>query len=128
VAERIERVRRGSRRKRDLDAFAAIENAGAGREQRDVLSRVMPTRASQAAWRAARRDLAASLPPSTFELWISPVSLLGQLDGQLVLVAPDRVRAWLERRYIRSLNEAVVRVSSSFTEVLLLAPPTEGRP
>ncbi len=60
-----------------------------------------------ALWERVRGDLKASLPPSTFKLWLEPLQAVSAQGRTLYLVAPDSVRAWVERRYERTLTEAL---------------------
>ena len=75
-----------------------------------------------ALWERVRGDLRASLPPSTFKLWLEPLQAVSAQGHTLYLTAPDSVRAWVERRYARTLNEALARHTGESTEVVLVAP------
>ncbi|HEX7244786.1 MAG TPA: chromosomal replication initiator protein DnaA [Solirubrobacterales bacterium] len=68
-------------------------------------------------WREVRERLRASLPPSTFELWIDPLQVGGSRAGVLYLSAPDNVRAWSERRYAGLIREALAAVGSELNDV-----------
>src|SRR5918999_1173308 len=75
-----------------------------------------------ALWERVRGDLRASLPPSTFKLWLEPLQPLSAQDRTLYVSAPDSVRAWVERRYERVLGEALARHTGEATEIVLVAP------
>jgi chromosomal replication initiator protein len=60
-----------------------------------------------ALWQGARGRLRSSVPESTFELWLEPISVAGLRGETLHLSAPDEVRAWVERRYSSLIREAV---------------------
>jgi chromosomal replication initiator protein len=73
-------------------------------------------------WERVRGDLRASLPPSTFKLWLEPLQAVSAQDRTLYLTAPDSVRAWVERRYERVLTEALARHTGEATRIVLVAP------
>ena len=75
-----------------------------------------------ALWERVRGDLRASLPASTFKLWLEPLRAVSAQGHTLYLAAPDTVRAWVERRYERTLNEALHRHAGDQTEIVLVAP------
>ena len=63
-----------------------------------------------ALWERVREDLRASLPASTFELWLEPLRAVSAQGHTLYLSArPRPVRAWVERRYERTLTDALRR-------------------
>ena len=94
----------------------------------------MPDRVSEdvsALWERVRGDLRASMPTSTFKLWLEPLRVVSAQDRTLYLTAPDSVRAWVERRYERALTEALRHHAGEGTEIVLVAPgkdPQERRP
>ena len=51
--------------------------------------------------------LRASVPESTFKLWLEPLDLEGVQGETLFLSAPDGIRAWVERRYSSLIREAL---------------------
>ena len=72
------------------------------------------------AWDGVRDELRASLPPSTFALWIEPLRPVSARSSTLYLSAPESVRTWVERRYLPRLVAAVRRREPSLREVRLL--------
>ena len=53
-----------------------------------------------ALWQAAQARLRASVPDSTYKLWLEPLRGGRQSDSEtLFLSAPEGIRAWAERRY-----------------------------
>ncbi len=52
-----------------------------------------------AVWTRVRDELEASLPDSTFRLWLRPLELVSADGEAIYLSAPDGIRAWVERRY-----------------------------
>src|SRR6476659_10077954 len=60
-----------------------------------------------AIWQATRERLRASVPESTFNLWLAPLEPIGEDGETLYLSAPDNVRAWAERRYRGLISEAL---------------------
>ncbi|MGI9021316.1 MAG: chromosomal replication initiator protein DnaA [Solirubrobacterales bacterium] len=79
----------------------------------------------EAIWAGAREDLRASLPPATFELWLSPVAAKAVHGDTLVLSAPESVRRWVERRYADRVAAAVSGRDSRLTGVSFAAPGDE---
>lgn len=49
----------------------------------------------------------ASVPESTYRLWLEPLELQGVQGETLFLSAPDGIRAWVERRYSSLIREAL---------------------
>jgi chromosomal replication initiator protein len=58
-------------------------------------------------WRGVAEDLRASLPPSTFDLWLAPLRPLTSEESTLRLAAPRSIRAWVERRYSSAIEAAL---------------------
>jgi len=57
------------------------------------------------------------VPPSTFQLWLEPLTVVGARAGVIYLSAPEGVRAWTERRYSGLLREALRAAGSELTDV-----------
>ncbi len=57
------------------------------------------------------------MPPSTFQLWLEPLAVVGAQAGVLYLSAPEGIRAWTERRYSGLLREALAAAKSELTDV-----------
>jgi chromosomal replication initiator protein len=79
-------------------------------------------------WMAIRSELERSLPAATFDLWIEPLQAAGSQAETLCLTAPARVRTWVERRYMGSLEEALRRVGGRFERIALVDPPSRPSP
>jgi chromosomal replication initiator protein len=60
-----------------------------------------------ALWRATQDRLRASVPDSTYRLWLAPLESAGVEGDTLYLTAPEAVRAWAERRYSSLIAEAL---------------------
>ena len=60
-----------------------------------------------ALWRATQERLRASVPESTFRLWLEPLRAVGAEGDTLYLTAPEGIRAWAERRYSALIAEAL---------------------
>lgn len=73
-------------------------------------------------WRDALERLRASLPASTFQLWLEPLEPVGAQGGVLYLTAPDGIRAWTERRYSGLIREALASGGSGLSAVAFSAP------
>lgn len=81
-----------------------------------------------ALWRRVRARLRASLPESTFELWLEPLQVLGAAGGTLYLRAPDSIRTWTERRYAGLLREALAELGSELDSVAFAEEAPQGEP
>jgi chromosomal replication initiator protein len=60
-----------------------------------------------ALWRATQDRLRASVPESTFRLWLEPLEAVAAAGDTLYLTAPESIRAWAERRYASLIAEAL---------------------
>lgn len=124
---RQQRVRNGSKRKRDLAAVAmadeleALEKCLAEEAALRVAGIEVDPRRNLRCWVEARRRIRSSVPESTYRLWIKPLRPAGSVGDCLYLTAPDDIRAWAERRYSSLIAEAL-RDCSSFTQVSFAAP------
>jgi chromosomal replication initiator protein len=70
-----------------------------------------------ALWEAIEQRLRASVPESTYRLWLDPLRPAGCVDGTLYLTAPEGIRAWAERRYTDLIGEAAVAVAPGIHQV-----------
>jgi chromosomal replication initiator protein len=84
----------------------------------------------QALWQAVEERLIASVPESTYRLWLEPLEPVGVEGGTLFLTAPEGIRAWSERRYSSLIAEALADLDASVTAVSFaeasLADPAES--
>ncbi len=82
-----------------------------------------------ALWRATQDRLRASVPESTFRLWLEPLTAAGADGDTLYLTAPEGIRAWAERRYASLISEALADSGSPLRRVSFApgqAPDTVG--
>ncbi|HVY96526.1 MAG TPA: chromosomal replication initiator protein DnaA [Solirubrobacterales bacterium] len=70
-----------------------------------------------ALWGAICDELRGAVPESTFRLWLEPLKPAGAVGDTLYLSAPDKVRAWVERRYAGLIGEALERVGGPLSQV-----------
>ncbi len=77
--------------------------------------------------RTCRADLRASVPPSTFQLWLEPLKVVGSRAETLLLSAPEGIRAWTERRYSGLIREALTGAGSQLSDVSLVAEGEAAR-
>jgi chromosomal replication initiator protein len=81
-------------------------------------------------WQDVQARLRASVPASTFQLWLEPLTVVGARGGTLYLSAPEGIRAWTERRYSGLIREALAGAGSQLTELELIVdgedPGLEG--
>lgn len=69
-------------------------------------------------WREVQGQLKASVPSSTFKLWLEPLQPVGTQGSTLYVAAPGVIQAWVERRYSSLIREALARCGSDLTEVI----------
>lgn len=93
---------------------AALAVAGRNDPLRDMIVlreagclKALLTPESLAAWDLCLPALRASVPESTYRLWIEPLRVAGAKDDTLILAAPEGIRAWSERRYSHLFAEAL---------------------
>jgi chromosomal replication initiator protein len=77
-----------------------------------------------ALWRATQNRLRASVPDSTYRLWLEPLEAAEVEDDTLYLTAPEGVRAWAERRYSSLIEEALADSGTALRRVSFA--PREG--
>ncbi len=61
--------------------------------------------------------LRASVPDSTFRLWLEPLRAVGARGRTLYLNAPEGIRAWVERRYSSLIREGLADSDCEFDDV-----------
>jgi chromosomal replication initiator protein len=72
---------------------------------------------ADALWRATQDRLRASVPASTYRIWLEPLEAVGCCGETLYLKAPEGVRAWSERRYSSLIAEALADSGSELSRV-----------
>ncbi|HEY3552274.1 MAG TPA: chromosomal replication initiator protein DnaA [Solirubrobacterales bacterium] len=81
-----------------------------------------PRNELDALWQATQERLSASVPESTYRLWLDPLEAAG-VDGEtLYLTAPEGIRAWAERRYSALIAEALEEIDSPLRQVSFAEP------
>ncbi|MFT3864803.1 MAG: chromosomal replication initiator protein DnaA [Solirubrobacterales bacterium] len=75
-----------------------------------------------ALWRAAQERLRASVPESTYKLWLEPLEAVASDADTLYLKAPEGIRAWAERRYSALIAAAVAEAGTQLQRVSFAAP------
>jgi chromosomal replication initiator protein len=68
-------------------------------------------------WQDVQGRLRASVPDSTFNLWLRPLQVLGARGTTLHLSAPDSIRSWVERRYASLIGEALEAAGAALSEI-----------
>jgi chromosomal replication initiator protein len=81
-----------------------------------------------ALWALAQESLRASVPDSTFRLWLEPLYPVGAVAETLYIAAPDGIRAWVERRYTALIREALGATGGALTEVSFAADQGSSGP
>ncbi|HVO53742.1 MAG TPA: chromosomal replication initiator protein DnaA [Solirubrobacterales bacterium] len=81
-----------------------------------------PRQDLNALWKATQDRLRASVPESTFRLWLEPLEPLGGDGETLFLSAPEGKAAWVERRYAGLIEEALASTGAPLQRVSFAAP------
>ena len=68
-------------------------------------------------WQDVQGRLRASVPDSTFNLWLRPLQVLGARGTTLHLSAPDSIRSWVERRYASLIGETLAAAGTALSEI-----------
>jgi chromosomal replication initiator protein len=79
-----------------------------------------------AVWRATRERLRASVPESTFRLWLEPLQAVGADADTLYLTGPEGIRAWAERRYSSLIAQALGGIETPLCQVAFTAGGAGG--
>jgi chromosomal replication initiator protein len=77
-------------------------------------------------WNDVQARLRASVPASTFQLWLEPLRAVGSRSETLLLSAPEGIRAWTERRYSGLIREALSGAGSQLSDVSLVIEGEAG--
>ncbi|MDX6589649.1 MAG: chromosomal replication initiator protein [Solirubrobacterales bacterium] len=85
-----------------------------------------PRQELDALWRATQDRLRASVPESTYRLWLQPLEPAGSDGDTLYLTAPEGIRAWAERRYSSLIAEALADSGSHLRLVSFTAEREAG--
>jgi chromosomal replication initiator protein len=80
-----------------------------------------PQHELDALWRATQDRLRASVPESTFRLWLEPLQAVGADGDTLYLSGPEGIRAWAERRYSPLIGQALVVAGTPLRQVAFTA-------
>jgi chromosomal replication initiator protein len=84
-------------------------------------------------WQRVREELEGVLPRSTLELWLDPLRVVSAQGSTLFLAGPRSVRSWVERRYARTLIQALNHQAPALTQIQFVdegpvpAEPSAGR-
>jgi chromosomal replication initiator protein len=84
-----------------------------------------PRQDLEALWRATQDRLKASVPDSTYRLWLEPLSPAGADGDTLYLTAPEGIRAWAERRYSSLIGDALSEAGAPLRRVGFVADRAE---
>ncbi len=80
-----------------------------------------PQQDLDALWETVRTRLRASVPESTFQLWLGPLEVVGEQGSVLVIAAPEGIRSWTDRRYRGLIREAVATAEPRLAEVSIVS-------
>ena len=106
-----------------LDAQLPLRDAIVLREAKRLTD--AETARSREAWAWCKAALQASVPPTTYAIWMEPIEVVGEDIDALLIHAPIDKLGWLDRRYRGLLNE-VARAVTDFQKVRFVAAGGEG--
>jgi chromosomal replication initiator protein len=75
----------------------------------------------EALWRTTQERLRASVPASTYRIWLQPLKAAGAAGDTLFLSAPEGIRAWAERRYSSLIAQALADSGTALRQVSFAA-------
>lgn len=88
-----------------------------------------------AIWQRVSDEVRASLPRSTYRLWLEPLRPVSAHGSTLYVTGPRQVRAWVERRYAPRLERVLRDQTHSLREIVLVSsardapsPDRDGAP
>jgi chromosomal replication initiator protein len=113
----------GTRRENDFGGICGGTDFGLSRRRygRPSVQNDAARQDLDSLWRDVQGRLRASVPPSTFQLWLEPLKVVGSQAETLLLSAPEGIRAWTERRYSGLIREALTGAGSQLNSVSLVA-------
>ncbi len=71
-------------------------------------------------WRRVTEDLRASLPASTYDLWLDPLRPVAAHGTALRVAAPRSIRAWVDRRYRGAVESALQAQDCGLDHVIVV--------
>jgi chromosomal replication initiator protein len=71
-------------------------------------------------WQRVREEIRSSLPPSTYRLWLEPIRPVCAQGTTLYVTGPERVRGWVERRYLHRIEHALREHTPSLSTVAVI--------
>ncbi len=80
----------------------------------------------EALWSEVRTRLRASVPESTFRIWLEPLRPFGVRGQTLQLTAPDGILTWAERRYGSLITAALAETQADLTSISFSSSPPEA--
>ncbi len=81
-----------------------------------------PPEKPDALWGEIQERLKASVPESTYRLWLEPLRAAGAGGDTLFLTGPEGIRAWTERRYSGLIAEALRDSDAELSQVSFAQP------
>ena len=79
-------------------------------------------------WQRVREEIRSSLPASTYSLWLQPLRPVCIQGTTLYVTGPDRVRRWVERRYLHRLEQVLRLHTPSLSAVAFVADHDTAAP
>ena len=73
-------------------------------------------------WEEVSEKLRASVPESTFRLWLEPLRAVGLRGDTLYVRAPEGIRAWVERRYAALIEQTLEQIGGAARQVSFATP------
>ena len=77
-------------------------------------------------WGRVTEDLQASLPASTYDLWLAPLNPVAAQGTAVRVAAPRSIRAWVDRRYRTTLEAALRAQDCGLDHVVVVEEGAES--
>jgi len=77
-------------------------------------------------WGSVTEDLQASLPASTYDLWLAPLRPVSAEGTSIRVAAPRSIRAWVDRRYRGTIEAALQAQDRGFEHILVIEEGAES--
>jgi len=101
------------------------DRRGSGKKQYPIPEGTERTELAAKSWETVLEvQLRVQLFESAFNMWVTPLQLIGQHENRLVLAGPGPIRTWVLRRYAEVIGDAI-RDLTDFDGAILCDLPAE---
>ena len=80
-------------------------------------------------WEQVKNLLREDISPSGYRLWIEPLGVVPEVEGELILTCPNSFALrWIQSHYLDFIRQAMSRVSAPDLPVKLSLAPGAPKP